>query len=74
MLGVVSAGFNFGVNLANAPDGNSTVVAAQARASELAAQAVDSFLQEKAAQGVLFQSIYDDWGKLQALGTALRRV
>ncbi len=69
-LGMAAAVFNFATGLANLPDGSSTVDISTTVA-QLEQQAADNFAGQLTAQGVLFDLIYSDWGKLQALGSGL---
>lgn len=71
VFGVASAVFSFGTGLANSLNGDSTTDGVNTKVGELQQQAADSFAQQKVVQGVLFDSITQDWGKLQALGLAL---
>ncbi len=70
MLGALSAGFDFGVNLANTLDGNGTADISTTVAN-IEAQAADHFARQLTAQGTMFDMIYEDWGRMQALGKAL---
>lgn len=71
ILGILSGAFSFGTSLANNLAGNSTVLNVNVPASNLASQAADSFAQQNVALGTMMDLVYEDWGKLQALGTAL---
>ncbi len=71
IFGVINAAFSFGTNLANTLDGNSTVLDVNVPAANVAIQAADSFAKQKVAFGVMMDSVYEDFGRLEALGTAL---
>ncbi|MBV9676822.1 MAG: hypothetical protein JO185_10845, partial [Acidobacteriaceae bacterium] len=66
-FGVASALFSFSTSLAQTTDGNSAVLDINVQASDIANQAVQSFTQQGYLRGVMFDVIYEDWGKLQAL-------
>lgn len=68
----MSAVLNFAGRLANLADGNNTVENASTTVAELANQAVESFTQQKTARGTLFNLIYEDWGRIEALGMSIR--
>jgi Bacterial Ig-like domain (group 3) len=71
VLGVLHGMFTAAVGIANNESGNNSSLDVNVAAAGLACQAAANFALQLIATGVIFNSIYEDWGKLQALGTAL---
>ena len=72
LFGALSAAFGFGTNLVNEVDGASDVLDGTVPASAVASQAGDMFLHQVYLRGIMFDAIYQDWGKLNALANALK--
>jgi hypothetical protein len=70
-FGVAYAAFSFGETLANNDVGDSLVSDVNSTVAGLEEQAVDSFNAQEATVGTMFRFIYQDWGKIEALGVAL---
>ncbi len=71
VFGVMSGVFTVGTTLANTLEGSNTIVNVGTTVAELGGQAADSFAELLASQGTIFNLIYEDWGRLKALGSAL---
>jgi hypothetical protein len=71
ILSVTGTVLSFGANLANNEAGDREVIDITTTVGNLEKQAVDSFNDQQAAQGAMFRFIYQDWGKIQALGSKL---
>src|SRR5262249_4896607 len=65
------ASLNFASRMANKSDGNNTVENVNTTVADLSSQAIMSFTEQKTARGTLFNIIYEDWGKIEALGRAI---
>ena len=70
VFGVVDVAFNFGLNLATELNGNPTS-SLSIPVADLESSAADSFTQQGKTLGTQFDLIFQDWGRLQALGKAL---
>jgi hypothetical protein len=73
VLGAASTVMFFAEGLATLPSGNSVGSEAGLTVGDLATQASDAFIQQAAVMGTQFNFIYQDWGKLSALGAALQQ-
>jgi hypothetical protein len=71
VAGLVNGFFTVSVGIANNSLGNNAGFDVNVPAGQLARQTAVNFALQKTATGVMFNSIYEDWGKLQALGSAL---
>jgi hypothetical protein len=71
VFGMAYAAFSFGQSLANNAAGDSEVADVSSTVADLEAQAKKSFEAQYAAVGTMFRFIYQDWGKIDALGSAL---
>jgi hypothetical protein len=71
VFGVAYATFSFGESLANNATGDSEVSDVSRTVAGLEEQAVDSFNAQAATVGTMFRFIYQDWGRIYALGSAL---
>jgi hypothetical protein len=70
VFGLADTVFNFATSLTTDPSGN-PAISATSTVGQLEQQAVQHFNQQATARGTQFQLIYQDWGKLSALGAAL---
>ena len=71
VFGVAYTAFSFGQSLANNAAGDSEVADVSSTVADLETQAKTSFEAQYAAVGTMFRFIYQDWGKIEALGSAL---
>jgi hypothetical protein len=71
VFGVAYAAFSFGESLANNAAGDSVVSDTSATVAQLEEDAIKSFEAQQATIGTMFRFIYQDWGKIQALGSKL---
>lgn len=70
-FGILSGAFTFGTGLANELSGSSAVVDISSNVENLAKDETDRFNKLFATRGVMFDAIYEDWGKFSAIGQAL---
>jgi hypothetical protein len=70
VIGLADTVFNFATALTNDPMGN-RALSVTSTVAGLEQQAAQNFNQQAAVRGVQFNFIYQDWGKLSALGIAL---
>jgi hypothetical protein len=70
LFGLADVGFNLGTSLTTDQQGNKTIDLTSTIAN-LEAQAISQFTAQQNTTGTLFEIIYQDWGKLSALGAAL---
>lgn len=68
---ILGALFGFGTSLGNDVQGNSTTFSYTTTVANLESDTVTKFNNQLNALGTLFDFIYQDWGRLQALGEAL---
>jgi len=71
ILSIAGTVMSFTTDLANNGAGDSQVIDITTTVEGLEKQAVDSFTAQKAALGTMFRFIYQDWGKIEALGSKL---
>lgn len=71
VLGIGYAVFSFDKNFANNKAGDSEVVDITTTVANLGTQTQETFKAQGAALGTMFRFIYEDWGKIKALGTKL---
>jgi hypothetical protein len=69
-FGAADVVFNFCTNLTTDQQGNKTIDLTST-IGNLQQQAIDQFLAQQTTTGTLFELVFQDWGKLNALGTAL---
>ncbi len=67
-FGLADLFFNFGASLTTNQQGNKTVDLTST-IGQLEQQATNQFIAQANTTGTLFELIYQDWGKLEALGT-----
>jgi hypothetical protein len=70
LFGIADVAFNFATLLTTTPQGNETIDLTST-IGNLQQQAIDQFTAQQTTTGTFFQLIYQDWGKLHTLGTAL---
>ncbi len=70
IFGAADVILNFATELVTDKQGNKTIDLSSTIGNALE-QANQQFIAQRATMGTLFQLIYQDWGKLNALGTAL---
>ena len=70
IFGIVDTVMNFADSLTTDPSGNPTAALATTVAN-LANQTAEQFAAQKSTLGTQFDMVYQDWGKLNALGAAL---
>ncbi|MBV8437040.1 MAG: hypothetical protein JOY95_05955, partial [Silvibacterium sp.] len=70
VFGLADTFFNFGTNLTTDPKGNQTINLTST-IGELDKQAANQYIAQAYTTGTLFEFIYQDWGKMSALGNAL---
>ena len=71
-FGIIDACFNFGMSFANSPSGNQTASLA-IPVAQLADTIKNHFNEQSTALGIQFDLIYQNWGKLQAIGQNLAK-
>jgi hypothetical protein len=71
-IGVASTLFSFARNLANKSNGDSDVVDAGTTVGDLGMQTQRTFEAQYAGASTMFRFIYQDWGKVKALGSAFK--
>jgi hypothetical protein len=69
-FGLADLFFNFGTSLTTDQQGNQTVDLTST-IGQLEQQATNQFIAQANTTGTLFEFIYQDWGRINALGTAL---
>jgi hypothetical protein len=70
VFGLADTGFNLGTSLTTDPSGNPTNTLTTT-VGNLQTQASNSFIAQAGTLGTQFDLIYQDWGKINALGTDL---
>ena len=70
IFGLADVFFNFGTNLTTEPKGTPTINLTST-IGNLDKQAANQFIGQAYTTGTLFEFIYEDWGKMSALGNAL---
>jgi hypothetical protein len=70
LLGLADVAFNFGTSLSTDKKGNPTIDLTST-IGQLEQQAAAQFIAQGNSTGTLFNFIYQDWGKINAVGTAL---
>jgi len=70
-FGIFDAVFSLTEDLSNNEAGDSEIFDVSTTVAELQNQAVASFNAQLVATGTMFRFIYEDWGKINALGSAL---
>jgi hypothetical protein len=71
VLGLVGTTVSFSANLANNRVGDNEVIDISTTVANLLNQAVESFKQQQNTLGTMFRFIYQDRGKIEALGSKL---
>jgi hypothetical protein len=70
LVGLADTAFNFATSLTTDANGNQTI-SLSSTASELQQQALNDFTAQGTTLGTQFDFIYQDWGKINTLGSAL---
>jgi hypothetical protein len=71
VLGVLGGAFKFGTELANDGQGNSKTFQYSTTVANVKQDAIDGFNNQLLTLGTLFDFIYQDWGRVNALGSAI---